>query len=189
MGKAEQWKDVVGYEGTYQVSNLGRVRSIDRVVRHSRGGPRRMKGKILQPIPSDNCGHLVVTLYKKVDGVLGRRNVFIHKLVALTFLGPRPPGQIIRHGVNGVTDNSTSNLSYGTHQQDGLDKRLTGTHGGRPVKRSDGVVFINMAVAAEETPCNHSSIWAVCNKRRRKTANGYRRHTTAGGYGWEYLEE
>lgn len=40
----EQWKDIVGYEGYYQVSNLGRVRSVDRVVRHNWGGRRKTTG-------------------------------------------------------------------------------------------------------------------------------------------------
>ena len=42
----EIWKDVVGYEGLYQVSNLGNVKSLDRMVNHSKGGYAKKKGKI-----------------------------------------------------------------------------------------------------------------------------------------------
>lgn len=55
--------------------------------------------------------------------------------------------------------------------------RRDGTHTGRPVRRSDGIEFISMSVAAEETGCWCQHIWKVCNGRLK----------TTGGYGWEYL--
>lgn len=70
MCEVEQWRDVVGYEGLYQVSNMGRVRSVDRVVRHYLGGPKRLKGRVLQSIVNGGYGHLVVGLCKKVSNVV-----------------------------------------------------------------------------------------------------------------------
>lgn len=169
----EQWRDVIGYEGYYQVSNLGRVRSVDRVVRHSRGGTRKLKGKILRLSPMDGGGHLAVHLCKKGT----RLDIGVHRLVAAAWIGPRPIGQQVRHGSNGVSDNSVSNLCYGSCQEDCLDKRRDGTHGGKAVRRSDGEVFINMRVAAEESGCRHQNIWAVCNGINK----------TTGGYGWGYI--
>ena len=169
----EQWRDVVGYEDYYQVSNMGRVRSVDRVV-SGKSGPTKLKGRILRSNPSNQYGHLVVDLCK--GGV--RQTIPIHQLVAVAWIGPRPDHQQVRHGPNGVQDNSVANLCYGTQSEDGLDKRRDGTHGGRPVRRSDGVEFINMAVAAEETGCNYTNIGYVCR--------GQRKHT--GGYGWEYMD-
>lgn len=61
----ERWKWVVGYEGSYEVSDLGRVRSVDRVVRGPRGGPKKLVGKVLRPSPRGRCVHLVVNLCKK----------------------------------------------------------------------------------------------------------------------------
>ena len=52
----EVWRDIVDYEGYYQVSDLGRVRSVDRVVRHPRGGDTRLKGKILRANPTTKYG-------------------------------------------------------------------------------------------------------------------------------------
>lgn len=174
MALMEQWKDVVGYEGYYQVSNLGRVRSVDRVVRHGTGqGVRKLKGRLLRPGVSTS-GHLLVVLCKH-----GIEHTFkVHKLVALTWLDSRPQGYVIRHGVNGVLDNSILNLCYGTRIEDGRDRRRDKTHCGQPVKRSDGTEFINMRVAAELSHCCYSNIWKVCNGKRN----------TAGGYGWEYVE-
>lgn len=58
----EQWKDVIGYESYYQVSNLEQVRSVDRVVRGRQNSTRKLKGRILQIVPSGEWGYLAVTL-------------------------------------------------------------------------------------------------------------------------------
>jgi len=55
----ERWKDVVGYEGLYQVSDLGRVRSVDRVARHSQGGAKRLKGQI--------CGLVLIVVMDTLE--------------------------------------------------------------------------------------------------------------------------
>ena len=127
----------------------------------------------MQLSPNNQRGHLAVHLYRK--GI--RQTIYVHQLVAAAWIGPRPSGQQVRHGSSGKLDNSVSNLCYGTQSEDGLDRRRDGTHHGRAVRRSDGVEFINMAIAAEETGCWDQTIWAVCN----------RRCNTAGGYGWEYV--
>jgi len=173
MYESERWRDVVGYEGLYQVSDMGRVRSVNRVVSDGQGGTRKLKERILQSSPVGRCCHLVTHIYK--NGI--EQTIRVHQLVAAAWIGPCPDGQQVRHGPNGAADNSVSNLCYGTRSEDGLDKRRDGTHGGRPVRRSDGIEFINMAVAAEETSCWYPHIWEVCNGCRK----------TAGGYGWEYI--
>lgn len=89
---AEIWRPVPGYGGHYEASNLGRVRSVDRVVvkRHRSGKTiqQRYAGRLLTPCPSDELGHMVVHL-----GVDGRRlNVAVHRLVLLAFAGEPQPG-------------------------------------------------------------------------------------------------
>lgn len=113
----EQWKDVVGYSGYYEVSNLGRVCSVDRVARCGRTGYRKLKGRVLQSNPNNQDGHLAVNLSK--EGI--RRTIYVHRLVLAAWIGPCPTGQECRHGPNGVTDNSVSNLSYGTSSENGWE--------------------------------------------------------------------
>ena len=127
----------------------------------------------MRPCLNSRYGHLGIHLSK--NGV--ERIIRVHQLVATAWIGPCPEGQQVRHGPNGVTDNSVSNLCYGTPSEDGFDKRRDGTHGGRAVRRSDGIEFINMRVAAEEIGCKYQNIWRVCNGKRK----------TTGGYGWEYI--
>ena len=169
----ERWKWVFGYEGYYEVSELGRIRSVDRVVPCKRNGSKKLKGRTLKGNPSDRYGHLTVSLWKnKVEW-----KIHVHRLVALAWLGPCPPNQEVRHGPNGVADNSVGNLSYGTRCENNLDMRRDGTHTGKAVRRSDGVEFVNMCVAAEESGCACQSICAVCRGKCK----------SAGGYGWEYV--
>lgn len=130
------------------------------------------KGRILRPGLSSS--HLTVVLCK--NGI--RTTVCVHRLVAEVWLGSCPAGMEVCHGPNGQLDNSVSNLRWDTRTNNNLDKRRDGTHGGRCVKRSDGVEFINMQVAAEETSCNSTHISKVCKGERK----------TTGGYGWEYIK-
>jgi hypothetical protein len=168
----EQWRDIPGFEGYYQASDLGQIRSVDRVV-PDRDAPRKLKGRILATQVVGCCGHLRVTLSK--HGTHYDR--LVHRLVALVWIGPCPAGQECRHGPNGGSDNSVANLCYGTHSENCLDMRRDNTHGGRAVRRDDGKEFISLHVAAEESGSTYKNIWSVCNNRRH----------TAGGYGWEYV--
>ena len=107
----EVWKDVKGYEGYYQVSNLGRVRSVDRVVETSLGYKSNRKGKMLKPGLSQD-GYELVVLSKGAK----TKPVTVHKLVAEMFL-VQNDSLYINHK-NGVkTDNSVSNLEYVTFSE------------------------------------------------------------------------
>ncbi|WP_112227863.1 NUMOD4 domain-containing protein [Lentzea atacamensis] len=124
----ELWGDIPEYEGLYQVSDHGRVRSLDREIEcMSRWGDpmtKRWKGRVMKPTRSKLTGHLMVSLWR--SGEMRKRT--IHTLVAEVFIGPRPVGMEVLHGPNGVTDNSVSNLSYGTHAQNMRDMLRDGTH-------------------------------------------------------------
>lgn len=98
----EEWRPVVGWEGAYSVSSLGRVR------RDSAGRGAR-PGRILAAAASGG-GYPAVALVR--DGRQATKCV--HRLVAAAFLGPRPPGREVDH-VNGAkTDNRAANLRYVT---------------------------------------------------------------------------
>ncbi|MCL1949679.1 MAG: NUMOD4 motif-containing HNH endonuclease [Turicibacter sp.] len=80
----EIWKDIEGFEGYYQVSNKGRVRSLDRVIDRQRYGKQFLNGKVKQPCP-DKKGYLYVHLDKN-----GKRYFKqVHRLVAIAFI-PNP---------------------------------------------------------------------------------------------------
>lgn len=116
----EIWRDVAGYEGIYQVSSQGRVRSLDRV---SCG--RRLRG-VLMVGSSDHAGYRQVHLAKGGRGNSATRKV--HFLVCEAFHGPRPPGQVTRHLDGDKLNNRASNLAWGTPSENSLDSVRHGTH-------------------------------------------------------------
>lgn len=120
----ERWVAVPGFEGLYEASTYGRVRSLDRMIEHWRGGLRVSPGRILRPGVLKN-GRLQVTLRK--DGVGHQRKV--HQVIALTFHGPCPEDMEVRHWPDrDVTNNRPENLCYGTKRDNQLDSMKHGTH-------------------------------------------------------------
>ena len=105
----ETWKSAVGFEGFYEVSNLGRVRSVLRFITKSNGATMRIKERILKPRPQKS-GHLLLWLRKDKKTYA----VNVHRLVANAFLGPCPTGMECCHN-NGIAwDNRAENLRWDT---------------------------------------------------------------------------
>ena len=120
----ERWLPVPGYEGLYEISDLGRVWSVSR---RTRGAPRQFRGRqgggrFLNPWIM-NAGYPAVELWR--DGQRDPR--LVHLLVMEAFEGPCPPGQETRHGPNGGGDASLANLSRGTHMENMDDQLRDGT--------------------------------------------------------------
>ena len=104
----EIWKDIEGYEGIYQVSNLGRVRSLTRKV-DCKGGQRTIKGKILKPIISFNS-YLSVDLRQHQK----HKTALIHRLVAQAFIPNPNDFPIVNHIDNNPQNNCANNLEWCT---------------------------------------------------------------------------
>ena len=118
---AEEWRPIPNYEGLYEVSNLGNVRSLDRVVKGRPGTYARIKGKTLSPIKNGG-GYLRVNLCNKY----GRKAVFVHRLVAKAFIENFDNLPEVNHKDENKENNSLENLewcdakynsNYGTSKQ------------------------------------------------------------------------
>lgn len=124
MTPAEEWRPITGYEGLYEVSNHGRVRSLDRWVDSPNrwGGVSRQHrpGRILAQKRKKTPTHAYAVVTLSRDGVPDTRPV--HLLVLETFVGPRPPGGWGRHGPIGISDNGVWNLSWGTPSDNAYDR-------------------------------------------------------------------
>jgi len=118
----ERWLPVEGWEGLYEVSDLGRVRSLDRIVRRGRTGQYVKPGTMLAQW-RDRQGYWSVTLSR----VGKKARPKVHRLVGDAFLGPLPEGQETRHGPEGKDWNHVANLSYGTRLDNAADKFRDGT--------------------------------------------------------------
>lgn len=116
--EAERWLPVPGWEGLYDVSDMGRVRSLPRQTSRGVRG-----GRILKPARSSN-GYLFVGLSRNSKVTYER----VHRLVAGAFIGPCPPGQEAKHKRADLTNNRATNLEYGTHKSNIEERDRDGNH-------------------------------------------------------------
>lgn len=111
----EEWRDIKGYEDWYQISNFGRVRSLDREVVYSNKKKYKYVGKILNPTLK-KTGYYYVSLSK--NNV--RPKFDVHRLVAMAFLDNPNNYPCVNH-IDGVkTNNNVSNLEWCTFSQNSI---------------------------------------------------------------------
>lgn len=162
--KAEEWRDIPGYEGRYQASNLGRIQ-----------GPRGLN----RPFKNRD-GYLVATLY--ANHLKTRTGV--HRLVASAFI-PNPENKPQINHKNGLrTDNRPENLEWVTCSENNLHRRRVLKGGGgrlpKPVVCIDtGKVYASLTEAANNTGARIEKILACCKGQRKRTH----------GLRWAYTKE
>ena len=103
----EEWRPVVGYEGLYEVSNTGRVRSVDRYVVDSLGHRRFYKGKVLSIVKNKN-GYLLINLYCNEKN----KKCLVHRLVAEAFVSNPDNLPEVNHKDEDKTNNRVDNLEW-----------------------------------------------------------------------------
>lgn len=174
----EIWKDITEFEGYYQVSNLGRVKSVDRVVEQINRWGQKMKrihkGQILIPI-KDKTGYLHVILWSNGKPKTKR----IHRLVAEAFIENPDNLEQVNHKDEVKTNNCISNLEW-------CDRKYNsnyGTRNERMVEKLSKQVFqytlsgelVGLWPSINEAGRNGFNQSAVCNccLGKRKTYKGY----------------
>lgn len=174
----EQWLEIPGANGYYQVSTHGRIRSVDRLLIYTDGRRRRWKGKILQlqQLKPGKGETRYWSTRLSLNGV--KRTYYVHDLVLTTFIGPRPVGQQARHGPKGSLNNWLTNLSYGTPAENMLDKLRDGTLWCRAVRRSDGKEYPSITAAACDVGRSVTTLHNALSGKR----------PTAAGFFWRYIE-
>lgn len=128
----EIWAPIPGYLGLYEVSDKGRVRSLDRLCLGRDGREELHPGKILAPQKLKN-GYLEVYLCRGK----GKKHRTIHSLVAEVFLGPRPEGHDVLHKDGNRENNDVANLGYNTRAE---NLHSTYSYGG---KQATGKLSLN----------------------------------------------
>lgn len=182
----EEWRDIKGYEDLYQVSNLGRVRSLDRYEFFSLG--KRFRKGIIIKSSEDKNGYNRVSLTK--DGK--QKFFFVHRLVAEAFI-PNPNNlPFINHKDEVKYNNCVDNLEWCTHEYNmnygnRLQKCSKSLTNRRDLSKSvlqftlDGTFvaeYPSTMEAERMLGVNHSSISACCR--------GKKYLKTVGGYKWRY---
>lgn len=120
---SEVWKSVVGYEGRYEVSDFGNVKSLPRIESRSNGVPVNIYGGSLKPSVAKQSGHVRVNLRKGGKS----KTCWIHQLVMAAFIGERPLGYEVCHKDGVPANNRVGNLRWGTRSENIEDRRAHGT--------------------------------------------------------------
>lgn len=140
----EVWKPVSGYEGMYEVSDCGRVRSLERVIETARG-PRQIAGRVLKP-KTNTAGYQQVSLFRDRK----RKEFLVSRLVAEAFC-ERPEGSdVVNHLDNTPSHNWATNLEWTTHLGNAQHSVRQHRRYVRPVIRSDGRTYAKLRQVAED---------------------------------------
>lgn len=185
MNQEEKWKDIKDYEGMYQVSNLGRIRSLDRTgtQKHYSGSISKyiFKGRILK-LQKQKNGYYIINLHKA--GESNRK--LVHRLVAETFIENPNNYNYINHKDNNIENNNVTNLEWCTQKYnikyayENGNKIPPNMKAIRQIGNNNTICeYISMAEAERITGIKGANISKCCRKLRNY----------AGGYQWEYIEQ
>lgn len=169
MCEAEVWKDIAGYEGIYQVSNKGKVRSLN----FNRQGiikERKLHTR------SDGYQHIIL----RKNGV--RKCHFVHRLVAEAFILNEDGKTVVNHKDCNPSNNCVENLEwcdqqYNATYSDAVQKRSRAVQMIDPITNEVIKTFYGVREAGRETGLHYPNIIHACGDESR----------TSGGYKWKYI--
>lgn len=168
--QGEIWKAHPEYT-EIEVSTLGRVRTLDRVISNGKG-TRLVKGQVLKPFGS-GIGYLQVSI--QIDGK--RTNKYVHRLVAQTFLSNPNGFPMVNHLDCDITNNKVENLEWCTASYNSKYREKFGKASGHPVfainlTTLEVLYFRSQREASRELGVSHGNIYSVL-KGRIKQTGGY----------------
>lgn len=182
----ENWKPIPGYEGRYEVSDLGRVRSLPHAV-PNRSGERITEGHLLKPQLLRN-GYLQVSLGRK------RKHADVHRLVALAFLPPVEGKTEVNHKNLVKTDNRVLNLEWVDRHENLLHAHREGVFDHDVWRKSvrcveAGRVFGSSYAAAEWVNETQKQFSGNVSHIASNIRTAVRLNRRAYGYRWTHVEE
>lgn len=161
----ELWKDIIGYEGYYQISSFGQIRSL-------------LTNKILIG-DTNNLGYKRVTLYSPV-----KKRFFIHRLVALHFCDGYQENLVVNHKDGNKTNNKAENLEWVTHSENDLHAFKNNLRKTYPCQFKKKIIaydlktgetikeYDNVVECEKDLKVARSNIYNCCNGKQ-KSCRGY----------------
>jgi len=179
MNAKEEWRDVVGYEGLYEVSNLGSVASKQKTVMAKNGTTRSYPRRKLKQY-ENSSGYMRVHLCK--DG--SSKMVLVHRIVAMAFVDNPSSKPFVNHLDENKQNNRADNLEWVTNDENlnyGTGRLKNAISESVPVLMIDGdkrMVFQSATFAERAGYASSNAIQNCCAGRQK----------TAGGFRWQYLD-
>lgn len=183
----EIWKPIyqfrgINYQGKYEISNIGNVRSLDRIIQVDgeihKGFNKKLKGRML-PVKIDGNGYLSAVLNSRYKSTAAQ----IHRLICIHFIDNPNNYPIINHKDGNKLNNSIDNLEWCTYSHNLTHAIHTGLHKCEkpvnqicPLTNNVLATFRSITDAERKTGIERKNISAVCRGKR----------PAAGGYNWEY---
>jgi hypothetical protein len=170
----EIWKDIQGYEGLYQVSNYGNVKSLAREINRGNLPNRFQKEKLLKKCAGSN-GYYVINLFKNKKS----KTFTVHSLVALSFIGERTDIDI-NHIDGNKLNNTLSNLEY-------VSRRENTCHGKSRKYKIAGISFRKMNNKWRATPRLNGKLYELgqfdsIDEAEKMVLNFYNLHSITNKY-------
>lgn len=177
----EIWKDIHNYEGLYQISNYGRVKSLERKVKNTKSSYRIVKEKILSCNKCSN-GYYYIILYKNQN----KKTYRIHRLVADAFIPNNDNLLEVNHIDENKENNNVNNLEWCNHKYNmnyGTSiKRNAEKHKKQVIQytKNNEIIkeYSSLKEASDKIGIDSSSIMRCCKGKQK----------TCGGYIWKYKE-
>lgn len=181
----EEWRDIAGYEGLYQISNLGRVKSLPRTIRYGWGYNKVVvQQEMIRKSTQKKNGYWFITLKKDNK----QKQFLIHRLVAEAFLENKNNYQWVNHKDENPSNNCVTNLEWCTPKYNAnygdRNKKISLANRGKKHYKSKtvmcvetGIIYASTGEAERETGIKSYNI--------RKCANGTTKNPN--GYHWKYV--
>lgn len=177
----EEWRDIEGYEGVYQISNLGRVKSLDRMVGHNKGGKKLIRGKLKRAHIAKN-GYPMLNLSNKNR----QESVYLHRILGKTFL-PNPRRlETINHKDGNKENFDLSNLEWASHSENISHAYRTGLR--KPTRILDDCIVLSIITFAHKRHTSQQSL-ANCFGVTRSCVQSIVRRNTWKHMPWPTLPE
>ncbi|CYW53522.1 TPA: HNH endonuclease [Streptococcus suis] len=181
----ENWKDIVGYEGYYQVSDFGRVRSLDREITKKDGRTMVVRGRVMEGTIKDN-GYIQISLWKENKG----QSFYLHRLVILAFSDSEPL-ETVNHIDGNKRNNNFRNLEWASYRDNNVHAIKNGLNSTKHRRNKRGSIPVlqfdlnaNLVKQYPSMRQAHRETGIDCTAIGHSIKKGWK----AGGYIWKYAE-